>query len=73
MTTCGEVQRVRDIEESTDFKRDLASLLVVRDVKYRPHQWSWEVEQVLETGLDELPGDLSPRTARWLEAVLPQL
>jgi 8-oxo-dGTP pyrophosphatase MutT (NUDIX family) len=61
----GEVQLAGELEESPDFKRDLASLLVVRDVRYRP-RWSWEVEQVVEAPLDALPADLSPRAATWL-------
>lgn len=69
MTACGEVQPVRDLEESTDFKRDLASLLIVRDVEYEPRKWSWEVEDVLETDLNDLPADLSPQSASWLRAV----
>ncbi len=73
MTDCGDVQRVCDLEEATDFKRDLASLLIVRDVQYRPPKWSWEVEDLLETSIDKLPSDLSPRTARWIKAVLPKL
>lgn len=73
MTACGEVQRIHDLEESTDFKRDLASLLVLRDVKYRPPKWSWEVEDILETSLNDLPEDLSPRAAKWLRAILPTL
>ena len=36
LVSFGEVRRVCDIDELTDFKRDLASLLVVRDVTYRP-------------------------------------
>lgn len=73
LITFSEVQRVCDLDEASDFKRDLASLFVVRDVTYRPDQWSWEVEDVLETGLDELPPDFSPRAARWLQAALPML
>jgi ADP-ribose pyrophosphatase YjhB (NUDIX family) len=73
MTACGEVKRVQDLEERPSFKRDLASILVVRDVEYKPHRWSWEVEEVLETSVEELPADLSPRTARWLKAALPYL
>jgi len=69
----GQVQPVCDQEERTDFKRDLASVLIVRDVEYKPPEWSWEVEDLLETRLDRLPPDLSPRTAKWIEAVRPKL
>ena len=69
MTGHGDVQLAAELEERPDFKHDLASLLVVRDVRYRPHRWSWEVEEVIEVPLDALPGDLSPRAAEWLEAL----
>jgi hypothetical protein len=65
----GAVKRVGDFDEATDFKRDIASLVVVRDVRYRPHRWSWEVEQVGDFALDRLPSDLAPNSARWLAAV----
>lgn len=69
MTAHGNVALACELEESTDFKRDLASLVIVRDVEYRPRKWSWEVEGVRETALDDPPPDLSPQTARWLKAV----
>ena len=69
MTGYGEVRLAHQLEELTDFKRDLASLLVVRDVRYKPRRWSWEVEKVCEFSLEGLPADLSPRTARWIAAV----
>lgn len=73
MISHGEVRLARDFEESTDFKRDTASLVVVRDVRYRPPRWSWEVERICETDLRSLPDDLSPITARWIEALKPLL
>ena len=69
MTAHGEVRLAAELEERPDFKRDLASLLVVRDVRYRPHRWSWEVESIVEVPIDAPPADLSPRAAAWLEAV----
>ena len=72
MTSHGEVKLACDFEESIDFKRDTASLLVVRDVRYAP-RWSWEVEQVREFPLDSLPPDLSPTSALWIEKVRPSL
>ncbi len=72
MTGHGTVQFALELEESADFKRDLASLLIVRDVEYRRPKWSWEVEDLLEAELSRLPADLSPRTAKWIEAVLPR-
>ena len=64
----GDVQLAAELEQAPDFKRDLASLLVVRDVRYRP-RWSWEVEQVIEAPLDALPADLSPRVSDWIAAI----
>ena len=69
MTAHGEVTLAAELEEHPDFKRDLASLLVVRDVRYRPHRWSWEVEKIIEVPLDALPAELSPRAAAWLTAL----
>jgi ADP-ribose pyrophosphatase YjhB (NUDIX family) len=69
MISHGAVTLAAELEERPDFKRDLAALLIVRDVVYRPHRWSWEVEAVCEAALDALPRDLSPRAATWLEAL----
>ena len=63
----GEVRLACELEEHVDFKRDLAALLIVADVHYRPHKWSWEVEQVAEFALDGLPTDTAPTTRRWIE------
>jgi 8-oxo-dGTP pyrophosphatase MutT (NUDIX family) len=72
MTGHGLVQLACELEEAVDFKRDLAALVIVRNVDYQP-RWSWEVEAVREAELDALPSDLSPRTARWLETVRSHL
>ena len=56
-------------QESVDFKRDLATILVVEDVRYRPRRWSWEVEQVGEYALGALPADTAQTTLRWLDAL----
>ena len=69
----GEVRLAGELEETPDFKRDLASLLVVRDVRYRPPRWSWEIEAITEAALDDLPPGLSPRAAAWLQALRDQL
>ena len=69
MTAHGTVTLAAELEDSVDFKRDLASLLVVEDVEYTPKRFSWEVEAIREADLADLPPDLSPRAARWLEAV----
>ncbi len=73
MTSHGRVRRARELEESTDFKRDLASLLIVEDVRYRPAKWSWEVESIIESHIDHLPPDLAAVTATWIAAVRGKL
>ena len=73
MTSHGQVELACELEESVDFKRDTASLVIVRDVLYRPRKWNWEVEAVREASLDDLPPDLSLQTERWLEAVAEHL
>ena len=69
MMSHGSVEPACEIEEEVDFKQDTCSLIVVRDVEYRPKRWSWEVEAVCEVRLEELPSDLSPATRRWLREV----
>ena len=69
MTSHGKVRLAAELEERPGFKRDLASLLVVEDVRYRPRKWSWEVESIREAAIDDLPPDLSPVAMRWLEAL----
>ena len=73
MTSHGEAMLACELEEAIDFKRDLSSLVIVRDVAYSPKRWSWEVERVAEFALDDLPRDISPQTARWLETVAEHL
>ena len=68
----GAVQLAAELEEQPDFKRDLASLFLVRDVRYQP-RWSWEIERIVEVPLDALPADLSPRVTAWLEALRNKL
>ena len=73
LTSHGEVQWACDLEHEIDFKRDLSSLFIVRDVRYQPPRWSWEIEDWLECPIEQLPPDLSPRTARWIQTLLPNL
>ena len=73
MTAHGEVRLATQLEEHPDFKRDLAALLVVRDVRYDRPRWSWEIERIIEAPLDKLPRDLSPRAADWLNAIRAKL
>ena len=72
MTAHGKVELASELEHSVDFKRDTASLVIVRDVRYRP-RWSFEVEQVIEARLDSLPPDTAPLTRRWLGLIRPAL
>jgi 8-oxo-dGTP pyrophosphatase MutT (NUDIX family) len=72
MMSHGAVVDACDLLETPDSKRDNSTLFIVRDVRYRP-RWSWEVEAVREATVDALPGDLSPRTARWIEGLRPSL
>jgi 8-oxo-dGTP pyrophosphatase MutT (NUDIX family) len=69
MTAYGRIRFACELEERVDFKRDLASLLIVEDVRYKPHLFSWEVEQVGEFALDRLPADTAPSTLRWVEVL----
>ncbi len=48
-------------------------LLVVEDVRYDAAKWSWEVEAIREVPIGDLPTDLSPRTAAWIESVRDSL
>ena len=73
LTSHGAIELAGDFEEFTDYKRDLSSVAIVRDVEFRPKRWSWEVERVRVFGLEELPDDLSPQARRWLDAIGPRL
>ena len=67
MTSHGDVEPAGELDERVDFKRDTSSIVVVRDVEYRPKRWSWEVQEVHDFPLDALPEDVSPLTLRWLK------
>ena len=73
MTAHGEVQLAAELEERPDFKHDLASLLVVRDVRYQPHRWSWEVEAIIERETDDLPDDMATIAYGWISALRDKL
>jgi 8-oxo-dGTP pyrophosphatase MutT (NUDIX family) len=66
MTAHGRVRVAGELEHQVNFKRDLASLLIVEDVRYRP-KWSWEIERVGEFPIDGLPDDTTHLTLRWVE------
>ena len=48
-------------------------LLIVERVRYSRPRWSWEVQDVMEAPIDNLPPGLSPIAARWLMAVRPHI
>jgi 8-oxo-dGTP pyrophosphatase MutT (NUDIX family) len=73
MTAYGRIRFACQLEESIDFKRDLAALLIVEDVRYIPRRWSWEVEQVGEFEMGQLPFDTASLTLRWIDALQPNL
>lgn len=73
MTSHGEARLARDFQEDVDYKTDTSSVVIVRDVRYSPPRWSWEVERICEAGLDALPDDMSSLSARWIEALRPML
>jgi len=73
MTAYGRIRFACELEESIDFKRDLAALLIVEDVRYRPRRWSWEVEQVGEFEIGQLPPDTASLTLRWIGALEPNI
>lgn len=73
MTAYGRIRFACELEESIDFKRDLAALLIVEDVRYVPRRWSWEVEQVGEFEIGQLPFDTAALTLRWIDALQPNL
>lgn len=73
MTGHGRVRAAGELQSVDGDRRDLASLLIVEDVRYAPRRWSWEIEAVSEAPLDALPPDLSPRMAEWIAAVRHRL
>jgi len=73
MTAHGAVELAAELDEAADFKRDVAFLFIVRDVEYRRPRWSWEIEQLREASIDDLPPDLSPRAARWIATIREHL
>jgi 8-oxo-dGTP pyrophosphatase MutT (NUDIX family) len=66
MTHHGRVRLACELEEAVSYKRDLAAVLIVEDVRYQPHRWSWEVERIGEFEIDHLPSDTAESTRRWV-------
>ena len=73
MLSHGEVTLACDVEEAIDYKRDCASIVIVRHVRYQPKRWRLEVEEVGEFSVDSLPRDMSPASGRWISALSSQL
>jgi ADP-ribose pyrophosphatase YjhB (NUDIX family) len=69
MIAYGRIRLACELEEAVDFKRDVAALLIVEDIRYKPRRWSLEVEQVGEFALDRLPRDTARTTLRWIAAL----
>jgi 8-oxo-dGTP pyrophosphatase MutT (NUDIX family) len=69
MTSHGRVRLAGELEQQPYFKRDLASLLVVEDVRYSTPRWSWEVEGIIEAPIDDLPADMATVATDWVAAV----
>ena len=72
MIAHGTVRKAAELEQRPDRRRDLVSLLIVEDVRYEP-SWSWEIEQVAEFALDDLPSDLAPVAREWIAALREHL
>jgi len=72
MTSHGAVRLACELEQAVHFKDDLASLLIVEDVRYAP-RWSWEIERVIASDLDRLPDDLAPIARTWIAALRDHL
>ena len=69
MISHGRVRLAAELDEAIDFKRDLASLFIIEDVRYRPRRWSWEVERIIERRIHEIPNGVAPVAAAWLKAL----
>ena len=73
LTAHGRVRVDCELEEFFAFRRNLASLLIVEDVAYRPPRWSLEIEQIAEFDLDRLPPDTAEPTLRWIDMLRPHI
>ncbi|MFL6730386.1 MAG: NUDIX domain-containing protein [Sphingomicrobium sp.] len=72
MTAHGAVRLAAELDQPIDFKQDLASLLIVEDVRHAP-RWSWEVEHICEAPLDDLPEGIAPVAKAWIAALRGKL
>lgn len=72
MTAHGKVTTAAELEQRPHYRRDLVSLVVVKEVEYRP-RWSWEVERVIEVDPHRLPAGMSPLAEEWVAALRKHL
>jgi ADP-ribose pyrophosphatase YjhB (NUDIX family) len=74
MMSHGEVKPARDFEEGTDYKRDTASLVVVRNVRYRPQagagRSSRYANRSLDSGFRRICRRSAPAGSRYLRPLL---
>ena len=68
MIAHGAVEMAAELEQRPHYRRDLVSLVVVRDVEYRP-RWSWEIERIIEVDPNQLPDGMSPLAEEWIAAL----
>ena len=68
MTGHGAVKNAAELEQRRHYRRDLVSLVVVEDVRYRP-RWSWEVERIIDVDPHHLPEGMSPLAEEWVAAL----
>lgn len=72
LTKYSHLELVSSFRHRPDYRRDQASLFVVRGVKYQP-RWSLEVRKVGEFDPNELPTDTATITRQLLALAQPEL
>ena len=74
LTGHGAVEWVGEVRHRPDFRRGIAQLFRVGDVRFAPPRWSIEVEEARAFAPDALPRGLPEITARQLRmaGVLPE-
>ena len=68
MIAHGAVEKAAELEQRPNYRRDLVSLGVGRDVEYRP-RGSWEIERSIEVDPNQLPAGMSPLAEEWIAAL----
>lgn len=59
MTAHRALRPVYEFRHAPDFRKGHAVLFVVMGVAYRPPKWSFEIEDVREFAVEELPDDIA--------------